>query len=560
AYVAPRNELEAQLATIWQELLGVDRVGIHDNFFELGGDSILTIQAVSRMRRAGYTFQVADIFNHQSIWALSAMTPAGPGSAEGGEQGLLSGPTGLLPIQQWYFEKAPVAVSHFNQSVLLKIDKAITAAALQVAFTKLTAQHDGLRFKYIQTPTGWQQEYGSYENKVITTDLTTVSAAELSTAITAQADIYQRSLDIEKGELMRVILMQTPASETGNRLLVIIHHLAVDGVSWRILLADLEALLNQPEAALGSKSSSYRQWYQALENYGQQRGLQGQLNYWERVITQYEPLPADEPYTGTVQLADIRRYTIQLEAVQTRQLLQDVPRVYHTEINDLLLTALAETLCRWINKEQVVIGLEGHGREDIAKDIDTTRTVGWFTSLYPVLLKAGREHQADDLIKTVKEDLRQIPDKGLGYGVLKYINKESSLQGKTSWDIVFNYLGQLDTSIDAGKWLRGAEERAGAGRSELQAVSELISIDSHIRSGELVINWSYSSKHYREDTISKVAGDYIAGLEKLIGHCLEHGKSGSVFTPSDYGLGGDISPAELDQFMEEDNNDNIISF
>jgi amino acid adenylation domain-containing protein/non-ribosomal peptide synthase protein (TIGR01720 family) len=563
-YTSPRTDFEVQMAEIWQDLLGIEQVGIHDNFFELGGDSILTIQVVSRMRRLGYEFQVTDIFNHQTIDKLSQIINSGAAKNESDEQELLNGFCELLPVQQWFFEMQLDDISHFNQSVLLSVDKSITIAVLNQAVKQLLKQHDALRFAFSKKEGKWQQEYkAEIENELIVEDFKLVSDDSLASLVTEHANEHQRSLDIEKGELIRVVLMQTPLKEAYNRLFIVIHHLVVDGVSWRILLDDLEALLNgivnNENIVLGSKSSSYRQWYQSLEGYSQSRKLLLQKNYWQNVHTNYEPLPTDKPYNGFVKVKDIGFYTIQFNEVQTLRLIQEVPKVYHTEINDLLLSALAKTLCAWIKKDKIVIGLEGHGRENVADNINTSRTVGWFTSIYPLMIE-GKSENPGDLIKSVKEQLRHIPDKGLGYGVLKYINKESSLQGREPWDILFNYLGQLDNAVSESKWLKVAEEFTGAGRSTEQEVKELLSVSCYVLSGQLTVRWNFSNKHFKEETITMLATEYISRLEWLITHCIEVGKNGAVYTPSDYGIGSEISYEELDKFLEDDDEDNIMSF
>ncbi len=552
-YTAPRNETEADLAQTWQELLGVEQIGIYDNFFELGGDSILTIQVVSRMRRLGYVLQPKDIFNHQEIAGLSAVTSREGEQEELGEQGLLSGAFGLLPIQSWYLEKAPAAVSHFNQSVLLKIDKSVTAEALQAALEQLLAQHDALRLSFEEKEGVWQQAYGTANVELYREDLRGYPQDNLAGQVTAIADKYQGRLSIGEGQLVRMVWMQTLETEAANRLLIVIHHLAVDGVSWRILLDDLEQLLSGAmegqQVSLGNKSSSYRQWHAAMLKYSGSQKLQAQKAYWVQVAGSYQALPEDKAYSGEVLVKDMHHYQVKLGAEQTRALLQEVPKVYHTEINDLLLSALSSALCSWSGTDQVVIGLEGHGREEIVQEIDSSRTVGWFTSLYPVQLKAGIN--TDTLIKGVKEGLRGIPDKGIGYGVLKYIEKAEALQVNDPWDLVFNYLGQLDTAVSSGRWLTGAEESKGSGVSEEQVSFSRLIVNSQISGGELVLNWSYSSMHYNQETISKLGGEYISRLAQLIAHCIEQGKTGSVYTPSDYGLSAEVTYQELDRFMEE---------
>ena len=564
--VVAQTRVEKALVEIWKDLLGLDTVGLNDNFFNLGGDSIITIQLVSRARTAGYTLAVADVFTHQTIAKLTKYIgqTAHSSTASKGEQELLTGLAGLLPIQQWYFEKESADISHYNQSVLIGINKNITEDTLQSAIEELVAHHDALRFTYHKKDGAWQQQYGVYKGEVISEDLRSITKDKVANMVSERATHHQRSLDIEKGELIRVVLMKTPEEESNNRLFIVVHHLAVDGVSWRILLEDVERLVNGltegKKIDLGKKTSSYRQWFNALEDYGKSSRLLEQKSYWQEVTKSYEALPVDHNYTGHIRVKDTCRLVVRLGSEKTRQLLQEVPRVFHTEINDILLCGLARTLSEWHGTSKIVIGLEGHGREHLAEGIDTSRTVGWFTTLFPILLNGDPDKKAADLVKTVKEQLRQLPGKGLGYGVLKYINKDEGLAGKDPWDIVFNYMGQIHNAVKESKWLSIAPESTGQGIGDEQVVSEKLSINSAIRSGELVIDWIYSPKQYRAETISSIAGTYLSNLEWLIAEVLEHGKSTEVFTPSDYGLEKEISYQELDAFLEEDDKDNIMSF
>ncbi|SKA37911.1 non-ribosomal peptide synthase domain TIGR01720/amino acid adenylation domain-containing protein [Chitinophaga eiseniae] len=545
-YTAPRNTTEEVLAAIWQELLGVQQVGIYDNFFELGGDSIITIQAVGRIRRAGYELQPRDLFVHQHIAALAAHIHAQAGRSVTGEQGTLTGTSGLLPIQQWFLQLDTAAVNHFNQSVLLGIDKKITAERLMPAIQQLVNYHDALRFVYHQQENKWQQVYGAGGGELEIADLRSVPTEALSDAITATADRYQASLDIRTGTVAKVVLIQTPDAEEANRLFIVVHHLAVDAVSWRILLEDLQQLL-QGQSLPERKGSSYRQWQQALVNYGEsQRGL-SQAPYWERVVQQPLPLKTDKKFEGQVTVADTGNYTSQLDAQRTRQLLKDASQAYHTEINDILLTALALTLSAWNGHAAVIVGLEGHGREDINKNIDTSRTVGWFTNLFPVLLETGGNNVGETL-KAVKEQLRRTPDKGLGYGVLKYLNKIPTLQGVNPWNVVFNYLGQSDNLKDEAGLFSGAPESSGADIAAGFPLQELLSVTGLVKAGQLQLDWNYSSQHFEPATIAQLAQHYLSHLEALIAHCVA--VQTPVFTPSDYGLGAWVSNEDLDSFLD----------
>ena len=564
-FEAPRNEIEQKLVAIWRELLGIDTVSIHDNFFELGGDSILTMQVAGQLKRSGFDIHPKDIFIYQTIAGLSNAIIKRTEGKVLNEQGLLTGKSGLLPIQQWYLEKQQPDIDHFNQSVMLGIDKSVTAGELAHVAENLLELHDALRFRYIQTETGWQQEYGSAKGVVVEEDLRSCQSDSFNESLNNVADRYHRSLNITNGELTRIVLVQTPRSQTFNRLLIILHHLSTDGVSWRILLDDVELFLSElrqgkTEAAT-LKSTSYRQWFDALQRYSTTERLLSQKTYWKKTASSFEPLPVDMNFDSIVKVKDIAQHTVKLDSEKTRLLLHDVPRVYHTVINDLLLCAMAMTLSEYCGKDKIVIGLEGHGRDGLG-DLDPNRTVGWFTTLYPVALKAPAVREPGEWIKSVKEQLRNIPDKGVGYGVLKYLSKEASLVGFEPWDIIFNYLGQFDNIIKDRGLLSLVEESSGTGTSNEQVVHEKFTINCHIKSGELVVNWNYSTKHYHAHTIKKLGENYISNLSGIIDYCVRQRVAGVVYTPSDYGLQGDVSYEELDRFLKEkeDSVDNIISF
>ncbi|HET9278834.1 MAG TPA: condensation domain-containing protein, partial [Flavitalea sp.] len=533
-------------------------VGIHDNFFELGGDSILTIQVVNRARRLGYELQPRDLFIHQTIARLSDAIMKHSAIKVSGEQGLLTGMSGLTPIQQWFFENSSESRSHFNQSVLLSIDKAVSCTTLTTAVGKLVSHHDALRFTYYDIDGEWMQEYAVHGSELIIEDLRNADQESLGAEITRKAEFYQRNLDIENRRILQIVLMQTPDTDSHNRLLFVVHHLGIDGVSWRILIENLEFLITglqkNLEPDLGIKTSSYRQWYAALSQYGQRRDTLAQAEYWEKVLKSYQPLAGEKVPGQNPRFRDMGSHLISIGSDQTSQLLQDVPKVYHTEINDILLCALAITLGDWGETEKVVIGLEGHGREEISKTIDSSQTVGWFTSLYPVLLNVSRKQRFADSIKSVKEQLRQVPGKGLGYGVLKYLNKEQKLAGKAGWHIAFNYLGQLDNVVKTGQWLSGARESAGQRVSDDHVMSEQMQLTGYVQGGQLVLNWIYNTANYEKEAINELVKNFKANLELLIGHCISQQQSGAVFTPSDYGLTTEISYQELDKFLGESYN------
>ncbi|HLK96979.1 MAG TPA: condensation domain-containing protein, partial [Hymenobacter sp.] len=557
-FAAPANEIEVKLGSIWQELLGLEQVGVHDNFFELGGDSIITIQVVSRAKRHGLLLQPRDLFEHQTIRQL-AQRIAQQTSAWVGEQGVLTGELPLLPIQQqWFLEGEYPEMSHFNQSILLSIDKAFDEPMLSRAVDTLLVHHDALRLRYTKAGTQWHQYYGDVLEQLWTEDLRTSEAATLSHAIAKVCAAYQAVLDITAGVVAKFVWIQTPASERENRLFIVSHHLAVDGVSWRILMDDLNAVLKATRQGepihLGEKGSSYREYGQALQRYAGQQRTEQQLEYWKSVGEKFKPLPVDYPAESAV-MNDVADQSWSLDQHLTEKLLQRVSQAYGTEINEILLTALALTISQWSNHPFVVVGLEGHGREDIAAGLDITNTVGWFTNLYPVALTLAGAESIGERVKSVKEQLRAIPDKGMGYGALRFLHPAETVRQQLAgirWEIVFNYLGQMDNLIGGDAYLRGAPEPKGKNTSDHTPFHSRLEINSSVSGGQLHLSWTYSTKVYQEETIRTLAQSFLAHLGLIIEHCSR--VKNRMATPADYGLTDKIHYADLDRFLDGEEN------
>ncbi|WP_134393221.1 non-ribosomal peptide synthetase, partial [Pseudomonas aeruginosa] len=381
-YAAPRSELEQRLAAIWADVLKLGRVGLDDNFFELGGDSIISIQVVSRARQAGIRLAPRDLFLHQTIRGLAGVAVEGRGLASA-EQGPISGSTPLLPIQQMFFELDIPRRQHWNQSVLLEPGQALDGTLLETALQALLAHHDALRLGFRLEDGTWCAEHRAVEAGEALLWQQSVADGQALEALAEQA---QRSLDLGRGPLLRALL--ATLGDGSQRLLLVIHHLAVDGVSWRILLEDLQTAYRQLQAgqavALPAKTSAFKAWAERLQAHARDGGLEGERGYWlaqlEGVSTE---LPCDDR-EGAQSVRHVRSARTELTEEATRRLLQEAPAAYRTQVNDLLLTALARVIGRWTGQADTLIQLEGHGREELFEDIDLTRTVGWFTSLFPL--------------------------------------------------------------------------------------------------------------------------------------------------------------------------------
>ncbi|MFS0516460.1 amino acid adenylation domain-containing protein [Nostoc sp. UIC 10607] len=518
-FVAPSTAFEKVLAEIWAKILRLEQVGIHDNFFELGGDSILSMQIIAKANQAGLQITPKHLFEHQTIAELAAV--AVKNRIIQAEQGLVTGQVPLTPIQHWFFEQNVLDSHHWNQSILLEIHQSLDPALLQQAVKQLLAHHDALRLRFVRQESIWQQVNANLDEVVPFTvvDLSRLSETEQAAAISVTAAQLQTSLNLSSGPLMQVAFFNLGDTKP-SRLLVIIHHLAVDGVSWRILLSDLETAYQQISQGkaiqLPPKTTSFKHWAEKLQEYAQSTALQQELEYWLAIAPeQFAQIPVDFP-EGDNTVAQAHTISVALSQQETQALLQKVPTIYQTQINDVLLTALVQAFKPWTN-ERLLVDLEGHGREEIFDDVDLLRTVGWFTTIFPVVLNVSKTSGVGEAVKAVKEQLRSIPNRGIGYGVLRYLKGESRLH-QLKANVRFNYLGQTDQVFESSMFAP-ASESTEPGRSLGGNRNYLLDINGIIADGQFQLNWTYSKASHRQATIESLAQDYIAALRELIAHC-----------------------------------------
>ncbi len=574
SYVAASNELESDLVNIWKDLLSRDKIGINDNFFELGGDSIIAIQLVSRIKRLDYHIQVQDLFEYPNIAELASFIQekGASGIQVIAEQEYLSGAVGLSPIQSWFLEKDPKDLSHFNQAILLEVNKAVDEQALTKIASILVHKHDALRFSYdrqTNSETGsieWNQHYSDAKGNLEIVDLSNESMDGLSEKVTEVCQKFHQSLDVLNGTLVKFVWMKMPEKASTNRFFIGIHHLAVDGVSWRILIDDIEAMFKLKDAGLhmeaGDKTSSYRAWVKAMTEYAITEKVEDQLPYWESVVEAFQPLPVDhqnEQHTRK----DLGSVSCVFDQKSTKALLQEVNQVFNTKIDDVLLSALAQTICQWSGQNQLVVGLEGHGREELFEQIDLTNTIGWFTNKYPVKIELDANVAENTLLKSVKEQMRNIPEKGVGYNCLRYLHASDkvrqSLSGK-SWEVVFNYLGQLDNTVRNNTHFNIASESSGESVSPEFLFDNKFEIIGSVFNEKLTLNWNYSKKQYNPVTAEMLAKNFKENLLGLIEYC--QNKENKEVTPSDFGLQKELSFQEFDDLfgIEEGSDEDGIKF
>ncbi|MEK4372260.1 amino acid adenylation domain-containing protein [Paenibacillus sp. FSL R5-0473] len=546
-YVAPRNEAERTLADVWQAVLNADRVGVTDHFFELGGDSIKSIQVSSRLHQAGYKLEIRDLFKYPTISQLSLhVIPIGRTI----DQGEITGETALTPIQHWFFESSFADPHHFNQSVMFYRKDRFNEETVYQVLQKLAEHHDALRMVFCKTEQGFSALTRAIQDGgLFTLDVFDFKDAENPTqAVEAKATDIQAGIDLENGPLMKAGLFQC---EDGDHLLLAVHHAVVDGVSWRILMEDFalgyEQIGKSEEIRFPSKTDAYRTWSEQLVAYAQSPEMAKERAYWQAVEQMAVlAMPKDMEADVTTQ-QDSESLFVRLAPEETELLLKRVHRAFNTEMNDILVTALGIALRKWTGHERVRINLEGHGRESIGTDIDITRTVGWFTTKFPVVLEPETDRDLTYQIKQVKENLRRIPNKGLGYGICRYLSKsEEGLVWGAEPEINFNYLGQFDDDVNQGE-IGISSYSSGSPASDRQARSFVLDINGMVLDGALSLDLSYSRKQYRKETMEAFAQRLEQSLRELITHCA--GKENTEMTPSDVQFKG-LTITELEQIAQ----------
>jgi len=553
AFAAPNTLAEKTLTEIWTQVLGIEQIGIHDNFFALGGDSILSIQIVAKANQAGLQLTPKQIFEHQTIAELAAVT--GTTQTLQAEQGTVAGPVPLTPIQHWFFAQNLLDPHHYNQAVLLEVRQALDPELLEQALRHLLVHHDALRLRFERVESDWQQVNASPDRKVPFAQIDlSVPASEQAAVVETKAAQQQVSLNLSTGPLVRVTLFNLVGQTTPiQRLLITIHHLLVDGVSWRILLEDLQTayqqLLQGKAVQLPPKTTSFKQWAERLQEYAQSITLQQEQDYWLTATRRQSHLPLDYP-GGDNTVASARTVSASLSVAETQALLQEVPKAYNTQINDVLLAALVQAFAQWTGEKSLLVDLEGHGREDIFEELNLSRTVGWFTAIFPVKLDLSGANHPGEALKALKEQLRQIPNRGIGYGVLRYLSGDrqiiQQLAAMPQAEVSFNYFGQFDQTFSESSLFNLAQEQSELTCSPRDRRSHLLEINGFVNEGQLQLNCTYSDRLHQPATIARLTQQFVAALRSLIAHCQSPEAGG--YTPSDFPL-AKLNQQQLDRLL-----------
>ncbi|GLK69617.1 non-ribosomal peptide synthetase [Hansschlegelia plantiphila] len=536
ARAAPEGAAEATLAAVWAEVLGLAEVGATDNFFALGGDSILSLQVVSRARAAGLRITPRQMFERQTVRDLAAV--AAPVEAdETAPEAAETGEAELTPIQRWFFAQDIPNRSRWNQSVTLSAAAAVDDSALAAAFAALVARHGALRLRFAPAAEGWRQAYGPVdaEAALVVRDV----ADEAASA--ALAEELQTGLDLTTGPLIRAALERRAK---GARLMIVVHHLVIDGVSWRVLLQDLETAYGQAAAGrpidLGPTPAPFSAWGARIAAFARSPQAEAQLPFWREAVSGARAFPPARP-DGADRIGDVFVHRLAFDRATTERL-ASAPRSVRARLDELLVAALVCALTARPGAPAVTIALEGHGRDGgLADGADLGGTVGWFTAIHPLRL-APAEGGPLAALKAVKDQMRAAPDRGLGYGALRWMGREdvrSELGATPEPDVLFNYLGRLDGATSDGGLFPLAALSAGVDRdAEAPCGAELV-VNGRTLDGELALDFSASAARHDLRDVEALAERVAREAKAIADACLAPGADG--LTPSDVPL------AALDQ-------------
>ncbi len=550
-FKAPSTEVEIKLCEIWSGLLKIQQgeLSIRSNFFELGGDSILSIQVASRASAVGLKVTVKQIFDHQTIESLA---PHVVSSELIAPQEAVTGSMPLLPIHHRFFTD-DTALHHFNQSVLLKPPQGFSFDLLQRFVEKLYKRHDALRLNYQLVKDKWVANHVDFNQQMVTDTLAEVRFNDVGfDGLEDSASEYQTSLDLELGQLFKVVYYSDKNDE--SRILLIFHHLVIDGVSWRVILEDLELLYEQHSAGkalkLGAKTSSYKSWGRFLHEYSNSDSLGTQLDYWKQVLS----VPTPDFNKGSIELSPKSEQTLngfssvefEINKKLTTQLLSETQGAYRTQINELLLSALLIGFNRWSGVNSLRVDLESHGREELSKDINLNQTIGWFTTLFPVALKC-ESIDIKSVICAVKEQHRAIPSHGIGFGVLKYLAKVEDLNKAEESPILFNYMGQFFGAKSSTQRFSFADEGMGLLIDPYRQPEHGLNFNGMILDDRLSFILSYDQTKYNAVSMKELHIYIKQAIKDVIEHCID--VSEKFLTPSDFPLSS-INHIELNRWQK----------
>lgn len=536
------NEDEEILLKVMQDVLNLKHITLQDNFYQLGGDSIKAIQIMTKLRDAGLSIQVRDILSYALIGEIAAAIEQNSRSDNWRESA--EGDVKPTPIINWFFSLNLSNPHHFNQSVFLSVKKKFSPEQISLALKEIVGQHDTLwlNFDEVNGEIRYSRELKNGISLEVV-QLPGVGENERKIVIQEHSLTCKQSMNMVKGPLLKAVLFKDDSGD--DFLLLTAHHLIVDAVSWRILLEDLDLILQAQLAGIPAllpvRTDSYQTWANALEVFSHSEA-EVELDYWQNILHTIElPMNTDYKNDEVSTYADIETLQAELSKEDTMRLISNANKAYNTRIGDLLIAALAMACNMVSGRRNFTIEMEGHGREPVVGGVDVSRTVGWFTSIYPVQLCVPDSNIGEQLM-AIKEQLRAIPNHGIGFGVLKLAQKLNPYSVKT---IRFNYLGEIDHQM-RDSIFEIADDATGEEQALENTFTVLLDIVAYIQSNQFKVSVSYSKKDFFPATMQLFVRHYVEHLQQLIYHCSE--KVDVNFTPSDFNTVC-LSQSELDNLF-----------
>jgi len=545
-YVAPETPTERVLAEIWRQVLGVAQVGLHDNFFELGGDSILSIQTVSRANQAGVRITAKQLFRNQTIASLAA--EADHAASRGELPAAKPGPVPLTPIQHWFFRQNLPNPNHWNQAILLELEQSVDPDALEAAFSSVIEHHDVFGYRFRREGNEWiQMNPGTKASAFLDRfDLSVLPLATREEAFETAVNQMHAGMDLENGPLVRGAYFSY-GNEMKPKLIIVAHHLVMDGVSWRALVEELEIACGQLNAGqmvrLPEATHEFQLWAQRLTEYADSETVSKEAEFWTRQTS--------NPTESTLNLANtedsVKAVSTVLDRDLTRALLQEVPKAWRVQSGEALLAAFVHVWTEKTHASELLVDLEGHGREPLFDDLDVSRTVGWFTTIFPVLLRPTDTNNPGESLRIVKESLRTIPNNGIGYGVLRYL-RGGALPEAAGPQVSFNYLGRLDQSGGRSRVTRMIPGQWGQAHDPRAIRKHLVDVVAWLTDEQLRVEWIYSANVHQESFVRALGAAYVEALRSIVADSLS-GDAGKL-TPSDFPK-AKVSQKSLDKLVSK---------
>ncbi|MEC0599326.1 amino acid adenylation domain-containing protein [Bacillus spizizenii] len=508
-FIAPRNHIERVISGVWSDILEKSQVGIRDNFFALGGDSIKAIQAAARMDKYNMKLEVKDIFQYQTIEGIAKRVKVG---TEAADNSLITSSAELVPIQSLLVERHKDTLHHRNLSFVLYREDGFGEKNVKKIFTSIVQHHDALRMIFKNKENKIVQENRGLEGELF--DFHLINATQLSkTELKLKINQIQESMDLSKGPLVKVALIK---ADDGEHLLIVIHQMIIDHVSWRIILEDFNTAFNQlknnENITFSNKTDSFISWARYLHQIADDREIHSEKEYWRKIESVNNPSFPTDFQPETIKVKDNHIIYRQFSVEETESIIRAVDSNKQLGIESIFLTALGLTMKSWTGSDEIVVHLGSHGRT--SKDLNIYRTVGRFSSIYPVALNLSDSGDMYMCLTEINKGLKNIPNQGIGYGILRYLSKhKGNVEFNLNPEISFNYMGEFDHDLNTENFTISPLS-AEKDISDEEEWKYKFKVTALIREGKVCLMLEYNQNQYRVSTVEVLLDQYMTYIKK----------------------------------------------